>query len=56
MQDPSRSSTPTMTDGTIEAEKPVLCSSVACGDEVRVEGWPEDQLPLLFSVCSSLAQ
>jgi len=42
-------------DGTIEAQKPVLRSSAACGDEVQVEGWPEDQLPLSFSVCSSLA-
>ena len=56
MQDPIRSSTPTTMDGTIEAEKPVLRSSAVCGGEVRDEGRPEDQLPLSFSVCSSLAQ
>ena len=43
---------PTPTDGMIEAWKPMLRSSAACGVEVRDEGWPEDQLPLPFSVCS----
>ena len=56
MKDPIRSSTPTLTDGTTEAEKPVLRSSAACGGEIRDDGKPEDQLPLSFSVCSSLAQ
>ena len=56
MQDLIRSSMPTTMDGMTKAQKPVLRSSAACGDEVRVEGWPKDQIPLPFSVCSSLAQ
>ena len=42
-----------MMDGTIEAHAMLR---VACGVEVQDEGWPEDQLLLPFSVCSSLAQ